>query len=67
MKKYEDILFFEAGWEGDEEDRQREEIAKSYSVNLVNMNLITQTNIDGKPTTLGKAILDFIDANENVE
>lgn len=66
-KKYGDVLFYEPKWDATEDEIERHEIIKNYSRNLVQKNLMSQTNVSGEPTALGYAILKFIDAQKNIQ
>ena len=66
--KYEDVIYGDdTKFDPTEEELEIEEMLLSYGQNLVKMGLTTNTHSDAKATSLGKAVLKFIDAEENIK
>ena len=67
FNKYEDIIYANDSFDPSEEELEIENMLKSYGEHLVRIGLTTETHSGVKATSLGEAVLNFIDAEENIK
>jgi hypothetical protein len=65
--KYENIFYFEPEWDDDEEADRKAMFSRMPTDKLIRLDLLNGDKIDAGATRLGKEILSFIDAEENID